>query len=242
MSSADPREHAASAGRWSRSWPARYGFAVVLVAIATACQFGLVWLGPFHLAFISYYPAIVVIAMWCGFWPGIAGTILATISGSYFFLEPRNSFAVQTTEDLVGPTLFSIIGVSLTLLTCSRNEATDALKESEADLKLAQAVAHIGSWRIDIANGGMMLSDEACRIIGLPPGGPVSVEQTIGILHPEDRERVVRDWKAALKTGSYEGEDRVLVQGNIRWVHVQAKVERDREGRAQAVLGTVQDI
>src|SRR5271165_7054230 len=144
MSSADPREP--TARRWKESWPARYGFAVVLVAIATALQFGLRWLGPFHTAYILFYPAIVVIAMWAGFWPGIVGTLLATVSGSYFFLEPRNSFAVRTPEDLLGPILFSVIGVFLTLLTCSRTEASEALKESESDLKRAQAVAHIGSW------------------------------------------------------------------------------------------------
>ena len=240
MSSADPREP--TARRWKESWPARYGFAVVLVAIATALQFGLRWLGPFHTAYILFYPAIVVIAMWAGFWPGIVGTLLATVSGSYFFLEPRNSFAVRTPEDLLGPILFSVIGVFLTLLTCSRTEASEALKESESDLKRAQAVAHIGSWRIDIAKNAMTLSDETCRIMGLPPGEPVSVERTISILHPDDRERVLRAWSAALETGSYEGEDRVLVQGKTRWVSIQAKVERDREGRAQAALGTVQDI
>ncbi len=242
MSFANPRELAASARRWSRSWPARYGFAVVMVAIATALQFGLLWLGPFHLAFILYYPAVVVIAMWAGFWPGIVGTLLATLAGDYFFLEPRYSFAVQGPEDLIGPALFSIIGASLTLLTCSRTEATEALKESETDLKRAQAVAHIGSWRVDIVKNAMTLSDEAYRIIGLPPGESVSMEQAISILHPDDRERVLRDWTAALETGSYEGEDQVLVQGNRRWVHIQAKVERNREGQAQVALGTVQDI
>jgi PAS domain S-box-containing protein len=242
MSSAGPREAATTATRWMRSWLGRYGFAVVMVAIATALGFALHLLGPFQSTYILFFPAIVVIAMWAGFWPGIVGTLLAALFGDYFFVEPRYSFAVQKPEDVLGPALFSIIGVSLTLLTCSRTKATQALKESEADLKRAQAVAHIGSWRLDVAKNVMSLSDEAYRIIGLHPGEPVSVEQTIGILHPDDRERVVREWTGALMAGSYEGEDRVLVQGKTRWIHVQAKVECNREGGAQAILGTVQDI
>ena len=34
----------------------------------------------------------------------------------------------------------------------------------------------------------------------------------------------------------------MLVQGNTRWIQIQAKVERDREERAQSALGTIQDI
>jgi formate hydrogenlyase transcriptional activator len=242
MSFTEGGEKGFESRRWMVTWPVRYGFAVALVATSTALRFALQLLGPFQSAYILFYPAVVVIAMWAGLWPGIVGTLLATVSGSYFFLEPRNSFAVRTPENLIGPTLFSIIGVSLTLLTCSRAEATDALKESEANFKRAQAVAQIGSWRIDIAKNEVTFSDETYRIMGLRPGEPLTVEQTINILHPDDRERVLRDWTAALQTGSYEGEDRVLVQGKTRWFRVQAKVERDQEGRAQAALGTIQDI
>lgn len=242
MSSADPREAVATAARWMRCWLGRYGFAGVMVAIATLLQFGLRLLGLSHLPYLLFVPAVLLVAMLAGFWPGIGATVLATVAGGYFVFSPGKSLEIHAPEDLVRPALFFIIGIFLTAFTCSRTEASEALKESETDLKRAQAAAHIGSWRIDIANGGIMLSDEACRIIGLPPRGPVNVDQTIGILHPEDRERVVRNWTAALRTGSYEGEDRVVVQGNTRWVYVQANVERDREGRPQAAFGTVKDI
>lgn len=109
----------------------RYGFAVLAVAAATALTFGLQELGPFHLAFILFFPTTVVVAMLAGFWPGIVATLLATVVGGYFFLEPMNSFEVRTPEDLVGPTMFSIIGVFLTSLVYSRTRATEALRESE---------------------------------------------------------------------------------------------------------------
>jgi PAS domain S-box-containing protein len=109
----------------------RYAFAVLAVAVATALQFGLLLLGPFHQAFILFYPAIVLVAMQAGFGPGILATVLAATSGGYFFLEPTFSFTVRTPEDLVGPTLFALIGVSLTLLTYSRNRAKQEHRESE---------------------------------------------------------------------------------------------------------------
>ena len=242
MSSADPREAAPTATRWMRSWLGRFGFAVVMVTIATGLQFGLRLWGLSHLPYLLFAPAVLLVAMLAGFWPGIGATLLATVAGGFFLFAPGKALEVRTPEDFVRPVLFLMVGIFLTALTCSRRKTTEALKEREADLNRAQAVAHIGSWRIHLAKNAITLSDEAYRIIGLHPGESVSVEHTIGILHPDDRERVLRDWTAALKTGTYEGEDRVLVQGNTRWVHVQAKVERDREGRAQAALGTVQDI
>ena len=242
MSFADPRELAVSARRWVRSWLGRYGLAVVMVIIATVLQFGLRLLGLSHLPYLLFVPAVLLVARLAGFWPGIGATVLSTVAGGFFLFAQGKVLEVRTPEDFVRPVLFLIVGMFLTAVTCSGTETTEALKEREADLNRAQAVAHIGSWRIDLAKNAITLSDEAYRIIGLPPGESVSMEQAISILHPDDRERVLRDWTAALETGSYEGEDQVLVQGNRRWVHIQAKVERNREGQAQVALGTVQDI
>ena len=114
--------------------------------------------------------------MLAGFWPGIGATLLATAAGGYFVFSQGKSLEVHALEDLVSPALFFIIGIFLTAFTCSHTEAIGALKESEADLKRAQAVAHVGSWRIDLAKNAITLSDEANRIIGLHPGEPMSVE------------------------------------------------------------------
>jgi len=243
MSVADPREPIVSDnGRWLQSGSARYGFAVLAVAIATGLQFGLRLLGPSHLPFMLFYPTVVLVFMLAGFWPGIVATVLAAAGGGYFFLEPTNSFAVHTPEDLVGPALFAVIGVLLTVLTCSRNRAERALRVSEAGLKRAQAVAHLGSWHYDLQGETLALSDEACRILGLPPKAQVSPLQGRDIIHPDDRERAERAWMAALGSGgTYEGESRVLVKGRSIWVRVLAGVEFDAEGRPLAV-GTVQDI
>jgi PAS domain-containing protein len=48
--------------------------------------------------------------------------------------------------------------------------AEDALRESEANLTKAQAIAHIGSWHLDVARDRLSWSDEVFRIFGVPPG------------------------------------------------------------------------
>ncbi len=224
-----------------RSWPVRYGFAVVAVAVVTVLTFALRLLTP-HLAFILFYPTIVLVAMRAGFGPGILAASLAATSGGFFFLEPRNSFVVRSPEDLVAPALFALIGVCLTVLTSSHNRATRALRVRESELNRAQSVAHIGSWHYDIQRDSLVLSDEAYRIMSLPVKATVSPQQAHEMIHPEDRERADSAWTAGLASGTYEEECRVLIEGCRRWVRIQAQIEFDAERRPSKAVGTVQDI
>ena len=240
MSKAEPRERVLGQFRLLQSWPARYGFAVLMIAIATAFQFALGLLGPFHLAFILFYPAVVVAAQ-AGLGPGIMATLLAAFSGDYFFFEPKPSLAIQTPEELVGPILFCIIGIFLTLLTCSRREATEALKKSEGELNRAQTVAHIGSWYYDFQQNVLRFSKEACQILALTQS-TLSPEQALEMVHGEDRQRLDRGWKAALESGVCDEEIRVVVGARTRWVRLQANGERDGQGRPAKAVGALQDI
>jgi formate hydrogenlyase transcriptional activator len=243
MSTADLWERIrSSCSPWLRTWPGRYAFAVLAVGVATALQMGLRQLGLVHLTFILFYPTVVLVAMHAGLGPGILATVLAAVSGGYFFLEPTYSFVVRTPEDLLDPTLFAFIAVSLTLLTYSRNRARQALSVSETDLNRAQAAAHIGSWRCDLQERSLALSEEAYRILGLSPGSYITLDRGMESIHAEDRERVREAFRAALARGAYEVETRVWVEGCARWVSVLANIETDAAGQPVAAVGTVQDI
>jgi PAS domain-containing protein len=50
-----------------------------------------------------------------------------------------------------------------------RKNAEQALLSSEAQLKQAQAVAHLGSYEVDVLTGHTRWSDEVFRILGLDP-------------------------------------------------------------------------
>jgi formate hydrogenlyase transcriptional activator len=220
----------------------RYGFAVIAVATSTSLTFGLRGLGIVHSSFVLFYPAIVLVAMWSGFGPGILAAALAATAGGYFFMEPTNSFVVRTPEDVIAPALFAFVGVLLTVLTRSRSQARQALRVSEDELNRAQSVAHIGSWHYDIKRTTLRLSDETCNILGLPLQSSVSLQQAFEMVHPDDRDRVNDAWTAALGCGEYDDQSRVLVAGQTRWVRVRAKVELGADGRATKAVGTIQDI
>ncbi|MFA5388215.1 MAG: ATP-binding protein, partial [Candidatus Omnitrophota bacterium] len=121
-------------------------------------------------------------------------------------------------------------------------ERTAQLRESEQDLKRAQAVAHIGSWRLDVRRNELSWSDEVYRIFGIPEGTPMTYETFVSRIHPDDRELVDKTWKAALAGERYEIEHRILAGNGIKWVKEQAELEFDKEGALLGGFGTVQDI
>jgi two-component sensor histidine kinase len=120
--------------------------------------------------------------------------------------------------------------------------AEAAVRQSEADLNRAQAVARTGSWRLHGPAGELWWSYETYRMFGIPPGTPLTYEAFLAHVHPEDRDNVDRQWQAALRGASYDIEHRIVVRGEVKWVRERGELECDDEGQLQGGFGTVQDI
>jgi diguanylate cyclase (GGDEF)-like protein/PAS domain S-box-containing protein len=118
----------------------------------------------------------------------------------------------------------------------------DALHASEADLLRAQAVARIGSWRLDCLSGALVWTPEVFRIFGLPPATPLSYDTFLACVHPDDRELVDSAWRAALAGAPYRVEHRIVAGDMVRWVEERAEIEFDPQHRPLKAVGTVQDI
>lgn len=116
------------------------------------------------------------------------------------------------------------------------------LQEKNADLDRAQAVAQVGSWRLDIHKNELRWSDENYRIFGVPRGTPMTYEGFLACVHPADREYVDRIWKAGLRGEPYDIEHRLLVDGQTKWVREKADLEFDEEGRLLGGIGITHDL
>ncbi len=116
------------------------------------------------------------------------------------------------------------------------------LKESEEELNRAQAVAHTGSWRLEIERNILHWSDETYRLFGVPRGVPMTYEAFLALVHPEDHNFVESSWQAALAGAPYEIEHRIVVSGTVKWVRERAELEFDDEGKLTSGFGSVQDI
>lgn len=123
-----------------------------------------------------------------------------------------------------------------------RKQTEEALEYRERDLRQAQAVAHVGSWRLDARQNRLFWSDEAYRIFGIPIGTPMIYEAFLSRVHLEDREYVDRRWMAALRGEPYDIEHRIVVGTETKWVHERAELVFDSQGLLKVGFGTVQDI
>ena len=124
----------------------------------------------------------------------------------------------------------------------ARREMEEALRQSQRDLNRAQAVAHTGSWRLDIRGNELVWSAEAYRIFGVPIGTPMTYDSFLTTIHPEDREYVDTKWAAALRGEPYDIQHRIVAGGETKWVHETAELEFDEKGTLRGGFGTVQDI
>lgn len=129
--------------------------------------------------------------------------------------------------------------LSLEALVAKR---TAELQLREADLRRAQSIAHIGSWVRDIDRNTLRWSEETSRIYGMGGDLPGSYEDFLQCVHPGDHEIVAAAWNEALKGQRYNVEHRILVNGEVRWVHEQAELIKSADGQLVGVTGTVQDI
>jgi len=116
-----------------------------------------------------------------------------------------------------------------------------ALRRNEARLRLAQEIAHIGSWEYDPATGRIWWSDELHRIFGLAdPAAPASLEGLLARVHPADRERLRAQIESALP---FRSDYRIVrPDGSERIIHEEVQVERSADGRPRLFHGTAQDI
>ncbi|MBK1716368.1 PAS domain S-box protein [Thiocystis violacea] len=126
--------------------------------------------------------------------------------------------------------------------TAELTELARELSDREVDFNRAQAVARIGSWRLNARDKRMTLSEETRRLFGIPQDKPMTYETFLAAVHPEDRDMVNRRWEAGLRGEPYGIEHRLIVDGRVIWVREHAELEFDGDGKLLGALGTTQDI
>jgi diguanylate cyclase (GGDEF)-like protein/PAS domain S-box-containing protein len=121
----------------------------------------------------------------------------------------------------------------------------EALRESEASLAVAQRVAHIGSWDLDLVTNKLQWSAEIYRIFGfLDYEVSATYEVLLERIHPDDRVFV----QYAMDRALYEQETfsidyRVVRPDETeRIVHSRAEVIFNEDGWATRMVGIVHDI
>lgn len=248
----------------------RYGYPVAVVAIlcALAARAAL----PPGLPFITFYPAVILTAYFCGLGPAILAAILSG-AVAWFAVLPSNLPVTGASSSAVALVLYGAV-VSINLLLIDRmqrsSDANTLLAESERRLlvelqretelrvanerlaektlllDLALQAADAGTWRYCVRTGRVQLSARMARHSGF---GDQPVEIDIERdwrprVHPEDAERTLSALKAAIASRTKVVTDfRVLLpEGGVRWIAGLGQVETDASGAAIEVVGLSLDI
>jgi len=142
-------------------------------------------------------------------------------------------------ETSLGRVLASFLDVT------ERYRMESVLKESQASLERAQALAHLGSWEWDLLDRNPAWSPELFRIFGLEPWAPApDYDHYLERVLPEDRPLVLGTIEQVIASGKPMGlEYRIqTLQGEIRHVYERAEPVLDERGRTIRLRGTIQDI
>ncbi|HEX8193447.1 MAG TPA: PAS domain-containing protein, partial [Allosphingosinicella sp.] len=136
--------------------------------------------------------------------------------------------------------------IGTVLDTTDRRRTEEAMRESEARLRLAMEAGRLGSWWYDARTADGGFSSASARMLGLPPGRQsATYAEWRALVHPDDLAMAEATFAAALsgRAAGYEAEYRVVHPGGeVRRLEVLAAVERDAAGAPLRVVGTFRDV
>lgn len=122
-------------------------------------------------------------------------------------------------------------------------QANEQLRLSDELLRQSQAVAKLGSWRLNRQGNELLWSDETYRIFDVPRGTYLDYDFFMTQVYPDDREMLASAWQNALnETGYFFVQHRIVVHGEIRWIEERAELHFDAAGNFSSGTGSAQDI
>jgi PAS domain S-box-containing protein len=124
-----------------------------------------------------------------------------------------------------------------------QRQNVEKLSASEARYRALVEASSFGVWRMDPQGRFIEPSNEVCDMIGITPEEALTRDWRLSI-HPDDIDRVEREWTHALQTGKpHACEQRLkLKDGTYRWNLIRAVAVRDSSGNIVEWVGSHQDI
>jgi PAS domain S-box-containing protein len=234
----------------------RFGVALALLATVVAIRLGIDAAVPGVTPFALLYPAVLLATIVAGW---MSGALLMTMGGLlvwYMVLEPTRSFALWSPAEAVSLALFFVAASAIVVFAESFRVAAPrlakgeaALKESQARLDMAIAVAGLGVWEWRRATGEMIMSQTARAICGFPDKGPITPAMVAAITHRGDLAKTREHTRRALdpsRPNDSAYEYRIITPaGERRRVALNGRAvfeSVDGVMRATRYIGTVQDI
>ncbi len=168
-----------------------------------------------------------------------------TIGSLNLYSEEKNFFD----ENEIALLMEIVVDISFALEVFEKDEKRELvsrqLQHSELRLKEAQAIAHVGSFEINLNSGKILWSEEACRIYGLPVTDNVqNIVKWLSYQHPEDRDMTLNILKDSMETMSSTSFNHRILRpdGSMRYVSTQTQIVLGDSGEPEIITGVAQDV
>lgn len=125
-----------------------------------------------------------------------------------------------------------------------RRQAEAALRASEARLRVAGRLAHIGAWEVELPSRVVTWSEEMRLVHDLPPGTTPSLEECLAFFAPPQRKAIETAMADCAREGTpFDMELELTTQGG-RLMHLRCigEAARDGSGVIRRIQGALQDI
>jgi PAS domain S-box-containing protein len=127
----EPRDRRAlPKGRGQRRW--RYVVAVAIALVAAALRFGLLGGGGGRAAFVTFYPAVMLAALYGGLGAGLLATVLSALLAT-FWLDRAGSFWIAHPADVLSLAVFLLSCTMITWITEAMRRAQARASQAEAE-------------------------------------------------------------------------------------------------------------
>jgi PAS domain S-box-containing protein len=156
----------------------------------------------------------------------------------------------RTTTDVAGKPLHSL-GVSWDITAeveaaTRLEQQTEQLRDAQRRLERASLSIHEGHWELELQTNKHWASESYYALLGYAPGelDIDTGDKVRGIVHPEDDKVAYEIAQRHLHSGvPHTVDTRVRIKdGSYRWFRLRAVAERDAEGRAVRLCGSINDI
>jgi transcriptional regulator with AAA-type ATPase domain/PAS domain-containing protein len=140
----------------------------------------------------------------------------------------------------------ALLIVGLVLQRARRRRAETELGESQQFMELSTSAGELGLWVRDLEHGTLWANPRLRSLFGFGQNDLLRFEDLIGRIDPEDRARVIAEFKRVEWTGDvFEDEFRVVIPGGgERWFAARGRTvdEPGRSGARKRRMGVVFEI
>ncbi len=238
----------------------RFVTAAVVVAVAFLLRQTMVhYLGVELPPFITFYPAVMLVALLGGLWPGLLATSLASVLAAYWIFPPIGHFAIASASEAFGLAFFCGMGAFMSLVAeryrrngkklaayreeLALGESKEKLRQSEEQFEtLANAIPQL-CWMANADGWITWYNQRWYEYTGTTP------QQMEGwgwqsVHDPDALPKVMERWKASIANG--EPFDMVFPlrgsDGVFRPFLTRVMPVKDAEGKVVSWFGTNTDI